>query len=211
MKISKILLASTMLCALSAAPAMAGEMSNGNAYAKLSGGAIIPEDIDADLGGGFNGKLTFDTGWTASATVGFWLNNNFALEGELGYLAADMDKFEISGVGSAKIDGDVSSILGFVNANYHLSGRNAGFDPYIGAGVGFARSKVSVDSVGGFPIGVSDDSTDAALQGTAGFDFNLGGGTKIGAQYRYIYTDTGGSGVDAFTAHAITAHAVFAF
>jgi opacity protein-like surface antigen len=209
MKISKILLATTMLCAMSE-PAIADEVSNGNAYAKLSAGAIIPEDIDIDAGGGLTGSMTFDTGWTASGAVGFWLNDSFALEGELGYLAADFDELKAGG-GAAKVDGDFNSIFGFVNANLHLSGRDAAFDPYIGAGVGFARSEVSVDSVGGVVFNASDDSTDAALQGSAGFDFNLGGGTKIGAQYRYLYTDTGGNGVDAFTAHNITAHAVFAF
>jgi hypothetical protein len=40
-----------------AAPAFAGEVSNGNTYAKLSGGAIIPEDIDGTVGGS-TGTLT---------------------------------------------------------------------------------------------------------------------------------------------------------
>jgi OOP family OmpA-OmpF porin len=207
-KISKILLASTMLCALSA-PAFAAEVTNGDVYAKLSGGAIIPEDIDVNSGG-VTGSVKFDTGWTVSGTLGFWLNDNLTVEGELGYLSADIDSIDVLGV-SAATDGDFTSAFAFVNADYHFSGKNAGFDPYIGAGVGVARSEISIDSVLGVPVNQSDDSTDGALQASAGFDFDLGGGTKIGAQYRYLYVDTGGDDTDSFTGHNITAHVSFAF
>lgn len=190
-------------------PAMADEVSNGNAYAKLSGGAIIPEDIDGTVGA-TPVTITFDTGWTVSGTLGYWISDAIAVEGELGYLSADFKDGEALGA-TVPIDGDFTSLLGFLNANYHFSGKGAGFDPYIGAGVGFARSEISIDSIGGVPVGGSDDSTDAALQGTAGINFDMGGGTKLGAQYRYIYTDTGSDGTDAFTAHSITAQVTFAF
>jgi len=55
-KLTRILATTAMLGVL-AAPAFAGEVSNGNTYAKLSGGAIIPEDIDGTVGGS-TGTLT---------------------------------------------------------------------------------------------------------------------------------------------------------
>lgn len=208
MKFSRILLASTMLCALSA-PVAAAEISNGNTYAKLSAGAIIPEDIDGSVGA-TNVKLKFDTGWTVTGALGYWVSDSVALEGELGYLSADFKNATALGV-TVPVDGDVTSAFAFANANYHFAGKSAGFDPYIGAGVGIARSKVTINSINGTPVNGSDSSTDGALQASAGFNLAVGSGTTIGAQYRYLYLDTGEDGTDSFTGHNITANVTFAF
>lgn len=207
MNISKLLLASTMLCALSA-PAFADTVTNGNTYFKLSGGAIIPEDIDGVVGG-TNATLSFDTGWQVSGTLGKNLTDTLAIEGEIGYFSADF-KDGTAGGGTLPIDGKVSGVLGFINANFHPLAKGS-FDPYVGAGIGVSHAEIKIDSVGGAPVNISDDGTDLALQASAGFNFAVAAGTSIGAQYRYLWTDTGGSGIDAFTAHNITAHVTFAF
>lgn len=206
MKLTRILATTAMLGVL-AAPAFAGEVSNGNTYAKLSGGAIIPEDIDGTVGGS-TGTLTFDTGWTVSGAIGYRLSQWVSIEGEVGYLDASLDKFKFGGV-DYNLDGDFSSVLGLVNLNLHPS--TGAFDPYIGAGIGAAHSKIDLNSINGTPVNESDSSTDFAAQGTVGLNYAVSAGTSIGAQYRYLWTDTGGNGTDAFTAHSVTAHVTVAF
>jgi opacity protein-like surface antigen len=208
MKIQNILLAGAVLCALSS-PALANEVTSGDVYARLSAGAIMPNDTDATLGASTI-TYSFKSGWTASGAIGVWLNKKFTLEGEVGYMSADFDEISSGGV-SAAVDGDVSAVLALANANFHFMGRDAAIDPYVGGGVGIARSSVDVNSIGVFTINQSDSSTNGAAQASAGIDLNLGNGTKVGVQYRYLYIDTEDGDTDGFTTNNFTAHLTFAF
>jgi opacity protein-like surface antigen len=180
----------TMTAVLSAlaAPAFAEEVTVGDTYFKLSAGALIFDDLKG-TSGGIPVKIELDTGWTVSG-------------------AADFDSGTAGGI-TVPINGDLSSLLTMVNANFHPN-PGGGIDPYVGAGIGMAFSEIKVDSIGGVPINSKDSSDDLALQGTAGVNMALGGG-KLGAQYRYIWTDTGGSGSDDITGHALTLHYIFSF
>jgi outer membrane protein W len=199
----------TMTAVLSAlaAPAFAEEVTVGDTYFKLSAGALIFDDLKG-TSGGIPVKIELDTGWTVSGAVGYNVNPNIALELELTYLTADFDSGTAGGI-TVPINGDLSSLLTMVNANFHPN-PGGGIDPYVGAGIGMAFSEIKVDSIGGVPINSKDSSDDLALQGTAGVNMALGGG-KLGAQYRYIWTDTGGSGSDDITGHALTLHYIFSF
>lgn len=197
-----------MLCAVTA-PALADEVAVGNNYARLSGGVIMPEDIDVTVPGA-TGTFSFDDGLIVSGAFGVWVNDNLTLEGEVSYLDSDFDKLTLLGV-SADVDGSFSSTLAMANASYHFAGKNATFDPYLGAGAGAAFSKLDISSVGGVAINGEDTSTDLAVQGTAGVNMKLSDGFSLGAQYRYLYTDTGGDGSDDFTAHNFMASATLAF
>ena len=204
---TKVLLATAMTCALSA-PAFADEAVSGNNYARLSAGVISPEDIDVTVGPTVT--FSFDTGYTVSGAVGTWVNDNITVEGEATYLSADFDKGESGGV-SVAIDGDFSSALLLANAAFHLSGKNASLDPYVGAGVGVAFSKLSIDSIGGVAVNQSDSATDAAAQLSAGLNLSLASGVSVGAQYRYLYIDSGSDDSDGFSGHNLTANVTFAF
>jgi len=205
---TKLLLATAMLCAASA-PAFADEVSSGNMYASLSAGVIAPEDIDVTAGIA-TGTFSFDTGYTASAAVGTWLNDNLTIEGEVTYLSADFDELEVLGT-SAAVDGDFSSTLLLANAAYHFGGKGGSIDPYVGAGVGAAFSKLSVDSIGGVPLNTSDSATDMAAQLSAGLSLNLSSGVSVGAEYRFLYIDSGTDDTDGFSGHNLTANVTFAF
>lgn len=208
MKFMLKLAATTALVAVIASPAMAQEVRVNDNYFRLSGGALVLEDVDGNVGATPT-ELTFDTGWVASGAIGHQLSPQFAIEAELTYLTADFDKATVGGV-SASIDGDVSSFLAMANANFHPFA-GGGFDPYIGAGAGVAFSDLSVDSIGGVATNIDESGEDLALQGNAGFDFHLGGGSKFGAQYRYIWTDTGSNTSDELAGHAFTVNFTAAF
>mgnify|MGYP003641087049 CR=1 FL=1 len=208
MKTSNLLLASAVLCALSA-PAFADDVVAGGNYARLSAGIIVPEDLDGDSGG-TPVTITFDSGWTASAAVGTWLNDNLTVEGEVSYLAADFKDGTVLGV-TVPIDGSFTSTLALANANFHFAGKASGFDPYVGGGVGAAFSEVDLKSVGGVAVNDKDSDTNLAAQATAGLNLNLSSGLAIGAQYRYLYIDSGSGSSDGFTAHNVTANVTLAF
>lgn len=201
------LAAATAVISAVAAPAFANEVKDGDTYFKLSGGAIIVDDLKG-TSGGLPVKIEFDTGWTISGAIGYHLNPNVALELELSYVTADFDSGTVAGI-TVPINGDLSSLLTLVNANFHAN-PGGNFDPYIGAGIGMAFSEIKIDSIGGIPVNSKDSGDDLALQGTAGVNMALGGG-KLGAQYRYLWTDTGGGGSDDLTAHALTLHYVLPF
>lgn len=208
MKFTSTLLAATAIFAVLAAPAFAEEVTVGDTYFKLSGGALVMEDLDGSSGG-VPVEISFDTGWTVSGAVGYYLNPKLALEAELTYLTADFDEGTAGGI-TVPVEGDISSVLTMVNAHFHpMAG--GGFDPYVGGGAGVAFSDVKVDSIGGVPTNIDDSGTDLAVQGTAGVNLALGGGAKIGGQYRYIWTDTGGSNSDELSGHAFTLQFIAAF
>lgn len=206
--LTKFAATAAMVVAMTA-PAMAEEVRSGNTYFRLSGGALVIDDVDGK-GAAAGSKISFDTGWVVSGAVGYNINSQIAVEAELTYLTADFDTISVAGLGSVSADGDLSSFLTMVNANFHPMAGNS-FDPYIGAGIGMAFSQLSLDAVGGVPVGVSTDSDDLALQGNIGFDMNLGNGKKVGAQYRYIWTDTSSNTADEITGHALTLNFTAAF
>tara|TARA_R110000868_G_scaffold314754_2_gene575666 strand:- start:2654 stop:3283 length:630 start_codon:yes stop_codon:yes gene_type:complete len=209
MKKSKLLLASAMLCALSA-PAFADEAVAGNNYARLSGGIIVPEDLDG-TSAGTPVTITFESGWTVSGAAGTWVNENLTVEGELSYLSADFKDGTVIGV-TVPIDGTFSSTLALANANFHFGGKAGTFDPYVGGGVGAAFTEIDLKTVGGVAINQKDSDTNLAAQATAGINLNLSSGLAIGAQYRYVYIDAGdNSNSDGFTAHNVTANVTLAF
>ena len=197
MKASSLVTIAFSAVAMLATPAVANEVQYGNSYAKLSGGILLMEDVS---NGG--AKLSFDTGWMISGAVGTYFSKQFAVEAELSYFSADFDKASV-GAASAPIDGDFQSFLAMVNAYLHPMQGNS-FSPYFGAGIGASFAKVEVNRIGVVPVNMKDDGTDLALQGLVGFDIDLGAGQKLGAQYRYIWTDTGGGGVDDLTGHGFT-------
>lgn len=205
--LAKLMVGAAVFTVMSA-PAFAQEVTSGDTYFKLSGGAVVMDDLNG-TSGGVPVEIEFDTGWTVSGTVGYNLNPQLALEAELGYLTADFDSGTAGGV-SVSIDGDYSTFLALANIVFHpLDG--GGFDPYIGAGAGVAFAEIDINSIGGVAVNSSDSSEDLALQGTAGLDFDLGASSSIGAQYRYLWTDTGGSNSDELSGHLFTLQFTTAF
>jgi opacity protein-like surface antigen len=205
------------------AQAQVAVMPLGQAYVGVSGGFIIPQDINTTFAGGItgSGKLSFKTGGAASGFVGWHFNPVFALEGELSYATFDEDGFDgvLNGVPvTASIDGHVNAFAGMANLIATPLGRGR-FTPYVGGGIGFASFEEKITSIGGTFVGTRNDSTDLAANFIAGFDVAVVPRWSVGARYRFLWANTGrtstSDGVsehqDDFTAHVITANATFHF
>lgn len=155
--------------------------------------------VRGDLGGNFQGevdgspKAKADDGWIASAGAGYALGNGFRAEGELAYLDSDL---------KGATGGDTTTLGAFANGYYDFD-TGGKLQPFVGAGLGFA--KVEVDS----PL-VDDDDTGFAYQLKAGLGYKFNERLTGEAAYRYLgVTDvTLGSGVNRldgdFTSQAVT-------
>lgn len=200
-----------------------GAINIGNAYAGISGGVIIPDKLHANFSGAIagSGDLSFKVGPVGTGFVGYHLDDYLAGELEVGYASFDEDNFSgtLNGVsGSATINGNLKTIIGFANVIVTPFGRS-GFVPYIGAGPGFAYFDENINSIGGIPVNETSKETEFAANIVAGFEAAVGARWSLGARYRFVWANTSSSTTsfgtttkeDAFTAHIITANATFHF
>jgi opacity protein-like surface antigen len=212
-----------MAFAAGEARAQVAVMPLGRGYAGVSGGFIIPQDINGTFSGAIagTGKLSFKTGGAVSGFVGYHVTPILAVEGEFSYASFDADKFSgtLNGVTVTEaIDGHVNAFTGLANLIVTPLGRGR-FTPYLGGGIGIASFEERVNSIGGTFVGARDDFTDAAADFIAGADFTIVPRWSVGVRYRFFWVNTGGTtttaGVsvkqDDFTAHVITANATFHF
>lgn len=199
-------------------------MNIGRAYVGASAGIIIPDDLHATFTGGLagSGNLSFNVGPAFTGLVGYHLNDILAVEGEFGYASFDYDRFNgnLSGVAvSASANGNVTTTVLLANVIATPLGRARGFSPYIGGGLGFANFDSTLNAIGGTGVHSTSNETDFAANLIAGFDFLMGDGWRAGGRYRFIWVNTSNTtasgGVtasrDDFTAHVITANAIFRF
>jgi OOP family OmpA-OmpF porin len=184
MRLRTALLATAFLTAASAA-AMAQQTTG--LYLGLGGGANWARDADIE-GGGINSEAEYDTGWAAIGAVGYGFGNGLRLELELGYRDNDVDS--VRGVTSASGSTNVWSAM--VNALYDVP---TGWvvNPYIGAGIGYAR--VKADGITASPTVTVDDSDNVfAYQGIVGAldyryfatldpEFSTSAGTTVDGEY----------------------------
>lgn len=179
-------------------------------FARLEGDYRQP-DLEA-AGGGFVGE-SFDSTPYLGAGLGWQLSNRFRVDltGEYRF-TSDIEAVDAvsrrlrfpNGVQrvSTIYEGELSSIVGLANAYLDLGTWN-GVTPYVGAGVGFARSKLSdlfttsngafVGSATGATVrqtshGYSTDETKTSVAWAlmAGASFDLTPTVKLDLGYRYL-------------------------
>jgi len=111
------------------------------AAAALSATAAAAQDanwyVRGDVGANFqsevNGRPSAkgDTGWTISGAVGREILDGFRAEGEVLYLDSS---------GKHAGSGDLKTVAGMLNGYYDFN-RQGAWQPFVGAGVGFAQVK----------------------------------------------------------------------
>ncbi len=238
--IRRCLLAAGICAALSAGdPANAQQagqpvMNLGNAYAGVSAGVIIPQDLHLSLSGttagvavSGSGNLSFDPGAAVTGYAGYHFNDYVAGELEVGYAEFDFDKVSgsitVSGLGTASgsisVGGHIDSVLGFANVIVNPMTSRSPWTPYFGGGPGFAHIDAKLSSIGGVAVAASGSETDLAADAIAGIDFAVAQNVSLAAQYRFLWVNVSsvasGGGLTAkngdFFAHMITANATFHF
>jgi opacity protein-like surface antigen len=153
-------------------------------YISIDGGAFLFGDVDFnDIG------LGVDTGYGINVALGFRGESGFGVELQSGYYSNDFSgDFGLFGT-RVNIDGDVSTVPLFVNANYKgtLIGPLA-IELGAGAGVLFGSTDASATATFGgrtFRVSESENSAEFSIQGLAGLHLDLGSNIALKAGYRY--------------------------
>jgi opacity protein-like surface antigen len=144
-------------------------------------GAVIVNDSDIDDGVD-TGEFSYDTGFGFLGALGSSFEGGGRAEVEVGYRKNDFDEIKVDGLGSADIDGDLTSLSLMGNAYYDISTEGS-FSPFIGAGIGFANLEGDLDDFG------DEDDTVFAYQFILGGSFASSKTLSVDLQYRYFATE----------------------
>ncbi|MBX9634910.1 MAG: outer membrane beta-barrel protein [Magnetospirillum sp.] len=196
-----------LLTAAIAASVFAVTEAKAEWYGSASAGGLFLQDRDGTVSGS-KVKVEYEPGFAVYAAAGYKFDKGFRLETELGYGQAGYDSLTVNGTKYAA-NGDINLYTGTVNGFYDIKTGTA-FTPYVGAGLGAARSEVSAANIAGVRL---DDtsSTDFTVLGEAGVNYAVGTKTSIGVAYRYNHVFDGNSGLDDDAAHIVKANARLAF
>lgn len=158
-------------------------------YTSLFGGyTYIPGNIDKTRFGLTRNNTTYQTGFDGGGNFGF-KSNPMRYEGEVYYLKANTDKFEINRIKQTDVSGYNQAIFGLANIYYDFSGFTTLLQPFLGAGLGYGWIQSKLDSKG--PLGITSftaANSAFAYQGSAGLTFNFAENYALSLSYRYLST-----------------------
>jgi opacity protein-like surface antigen len=145
----------------------------------------------ADVAGVTPDSFSFDTGFNAGIVGGYAFGQRWGvfsprLEVELGYLRNNLGTFRDDAVVSAAgTTGDIHAFYGLANLLLDIPVGGFGFTPFIGAGVGFANTRLSNNIPG---VGVDDfaDDTNFAWDLTAGLSYDISRNVTFDIAYRFL-------------------------
>lgn len=204
-----------------AAPAAAGD-SNGNFQVKVGVTGVLTQDKTTSLhalgaGGGDldllptfpDGALTNNT-YIPTATLTYYVSKNLAVE-----LFCCFDKVHVdpkdaalkAAIGNTSM-AETWAFPPILTAQYHFDGMGA-FRPYVGAG--FEWIHYFSSNLGGDGLGIGaggkvkfSDSFGPAVQ--VGFDYDLGNGWSLGADFKKVWEDTKITWTDAAGNRIVAKH-----
>jgi opacity protein-like surface antigen len=129
-------------------------------------------------------KVKFDPGFRAGFTGGYQVTPWFAGEAEIGFMQNQIDFI----TGADRVhDTWFSNVPFLANAKFQFPNPSP-LTPYIGAGVGFTESILSVDqiSLGGTSLNGDLYDTEFAYQAFAGLRYRLNERMGLSVEYRYF-------------------------
>jgi opacity protein-like surface antigen len=157
--------------------------------------------------------LSFDAGFNAGIVGGYSFGQRWGmfsprLEVELGYLRNNLSTFrdDSAVAATAGATGDVHAFYGLANILLDIPVGGFGFTPFVGAGIGFANTRLSVilPPVGGAGVGTDQfaDDTNFAWDVTAGLSYDISRNVTFDIAYRFLQftsvksSNTGATGTD---------------
>lgn len=182
-------------------------------YVGVAPGYVMPNDVKFSSTAGAvsgSGKWKLDNGYSLSGFAGYEFNDYLRSEAEISYSRIEYDKVTVNGLGSADVDGKVTSTVGMLSGLVSPLGKTR-VRPLVGAGAGWASTDDKIKTIGGVPVDSDHSRNNLALSGTAGMDYEASDSLSFGLRYRYMWIDSSHNGVEDFTAHNITANAAIHF
>lgn len=178
----QLLFPAALLCAM---PALAQQDSGFYATADVGIGFLGSEDLNYRDGvTNDTAEGDFDASFAGGGTVGYRLNDDWRIEGELMYRRNDLNEVTLDGVG-ASTEGDYASLsIGFSALYDFRPFDNDRLSAYVGAGVVFVQ-EIDIDfEVGGNEISFETD--DVGLQLQLGGRYDLSDALFIDVGMRYL-------------------------
>lgn len=156
------------------------------AYLSLGVGLTDTMDSDWDDSVGDQGTIGIDNSANFSAAIGASFLKNTRTELEVSYRKAGLSDISLDGVGSASLNGDLTT-WGFLVNGYYDFPLKSKISPYLSAGIGVAHHKGTIDAVGGLGT-PGTDSTDTvfAYQVGLGASYAITEKASLWAGYRYL-------------------------
>lgn len=174
-------------------------------YVGLQGGASFLSDneVDASLDGDSETtpvEVEFNTGFGVGGVAGYAFPMGLRVESEFTYRRNGLDAVTFTDPAAGipdpvGADGHFRSFALMANGYYEL---DLGWPvmPYVGAGIGVARTKIEIDEFSAFgtalPAVFDDSDTVFAYQAMAGLAYQLMPSMAVGIEYRFF----GSSGPD---------------
>ncbi len=183
MKIFVVLLSLSIFLFFSSTAFAHGPYLNDNLW------GVFLSDTEGDdyIVAGVKLKFGSDLGLPGVLSVGYGINNNLRVEGEVSYQIND-DEQTIYGSSSLDLVEDVSYLALLVNGYYDFSNKTS-LTPFITMGAGGAKPEtVGFDITGSDHSAVSYDDMVFVYQLGAGISYEIGHKTVIDFEYRYLST-----------------------
>lgn len=204
----KIILAASLLTTLSAS---AATPIDGWYTSAFGGYAYLPGNLDVVKQGIRYDKTNFQSGFDAGLNLGF-KSNPMRYEGELSYLKANINNFNVNNALQFNPTGYSNAVLGLANVYYDFTGITESLQPFLGAGIGYAWVQDKLNGTGPFGPSHFDASNSAfAYQATGGLTYNFAENYALSLGYRYIGTTHVADLGQMFQAHLANLGAVYRF
>lgn len=150
-------------------------------------GAIFPQSTELHSFPGASGasKVTLNPGFRVDLGSGYEFTPYFAVDWEIGILAASIDKAS----GLQEMDGTITQVPLLVNAAFQYQ-NETGFTPFVGAGVGVSSSAIRVDEARSSTARLegSDYQFVFAWQAIGGIKYEVAKRLNLGLVYKYLWT-----------------------
>lgn len=173
----------------------------GGLYVAIFGGVNVHQDADTQDVGGLEAELDSDTGWFAGAKFGYMMPVRsvikpvFEVEGFYNGVDANFD------VNGTSVSHDLHS--GVVMFNAILKFDLGKFQPYLGAGLGYAHAWFKNSEVNGVEVdGDEVDEGTFAYQGIAGLEYHVTETVGVFTEYKaLVYHDL--DGIENYLHHLV--------
>ncbi len=163
-------------------------------YITLEGGAVKQESSEVSSPQGYEHTDRFKTGWEAGGALGYDFGH-FRLEAE-GFYARSNLRSQARPVGTPLPNGEYTPSTGLVGRTSAIAamgnaligiGHWGGIKAYLGAGAGYATTRLSENLTGAVPL--VDRDHGFAWQALAGLTMPIGRNVDLGVKYRYFRPD----------------------